>query len=556
MRLNAILICLSSLIIAGSTASSGYAQAAADSPPHYDLAIRLLPDAHRLEASGTLRLPAIRTTRPEIRLTLSELMRDFNVEVLEPASSAGMAGVERREQKGTSIKWTVRPPRPIPAREVVKLRFSYAGGEKLANQFYLGAEVSFASAWGTPWYPLVDGENDKGTGSLRFSVPHGQTVYATGNLRGSSQKAGQGVFQFEIVHPTYFAFAAGNYTIVRRNASVPVAAYLLRPRPNIEQYLNGVSSILDVLTREFGSYPFAEFALVEIPRDLARQASFNAAGVQGFILVNSRAFDAPEAKYVLNFFGHEFAHQWFPNAVALKTPPGLYMEEALAEYGGLRVVETLAGAEAAERYRRTGFEYDPVYSALSYFKLAGAGLDRPLSDLQPTLEHRDLAYSKGFLVFDMLAREIGREKFRRILRDITRRYAFRGITWREFLRAVETGAGRNLSWFYEQWFERTGAPEFQLTWRQEDGKLRGVITQTSPYYQAALEVEAKNSRGARLMRTVRVNGARTNFSFPINFRAETVTLDPHYLVLRWTSEYRTAARAARSPISPRGSSSQ
>lgn len=480
-------------------------------------------------------------------------MRDFNVEVLEPAASAGTAKVERREQNGKSIKWAVRPPRPIPAGEAVKLHFSYAGGEKLANQFYLGSEVSFASAWGTAWYPLVDGENDKGTGSLRFSVPHGQTVYATGNLRGSAQEAGQGNFRFEIVHPTYFSFAAGNYTVVRRNASVPIAAYLLRPRPHIEQYLNGVSSILDVLTQEFGSYPFTEFALVEIPRDLAQRASFNAAGVQGFILINSRAFDAPEVKYVLNFFGHEFAHQWFPNALALKTPPGLYMEEALAEYGALRVVEALAGATAAERYRRTGFEYDPGYSALAYFKLAGAGIDHRLSDLQPTLEHHDLAYNKGFLVFDMLAREIGREKFRRILHGITRRYAFRGITWREFLRAVETGAGRNLRWFYEQWFERTGAPEFQLTWKQENGKLRGVITQTSPYYQATLEVEAKNNRGERLIRAVRVTDSQTTFSFPVNFRVETVTLDPHYLVLRWTSEYRTAARAARTP---RGKASQ
>ena len=223
------------------------------------------------------------------------------------------------------------------------------------------------------------------------------------------------------------------------------------------------------------------------------------------------------------------------------------MEEALAEYGGLRVVETLAGAEAAERYRRTGFEYDPGYSALQYFKLVGAGFDHRLSDLQPKLEHRNLAYNKGFLVFDMLSRELGRERFQRILHGITRRYAFREITWSEFLRAVETGAGRNLRWFYEQWFERTGAPEFQLTWRQGGERLRGVITQTSPYYQATLEVEAKNNQGGRFSRAVRVHGAQTTFSFPANFRAETVTLDPHYLVLRWTPEYRAAANAAHTP---------
>ncbi len=511
----------------------------------YDLDIKVLPAAHRLEATGTMRLPASIKPQADLRLSLSELMHEFTVEVVEPAASAGIAKVERKTVSGKSIKWIVRPLHPISAGQAVLLRFSYAGGEQLANQFYIGSEVSLASAWGTDWYPLVDGENDKGIGTLRFSVPAGQTVYATGNRRSSTQDAERGVFKYEIIHPTYFAFAAGNYTVVRHNGSIPVAAYLLNPRQNMAQYLDGVSRILNVLTQEFGAYPFDEFALVEIPRDLAQKAGFNATGVQGFILINSRAFDAPDVKYVLNFFGHEFSHQWFPNVVALKTPPGLYMEEAMAEYGGLRVVEKLAGADAAELYRRTGFEYDPNYSALGYFKLVGAGIDQPLSNLQPKLEHRNLAYNKGFLVFDMLSRELGREKFQRILRSITRRYAFRQITWNELLQAIETDAGRNLQWFYDQWFKRAGAPEFQLTWKQEAGSLRGVVTQTSPYYQATLEIEAKSKQGQRLIRTVKVSRDETTFSFPVNFRAESVTLDPHYLVLRWTPEYRKAANAAR-----------
>ncbi|MEJ7711622.1 MAG: M1 family aminopeptidase [Pyrinomonadaceae bacterium] len=394
---------------------------------------------------------------------------------------------------------------------------------------------------------MLDGENDQGIGSLRFSVPAGHTVYATGNRRSSPQESEQGIIRFEIIHPTYFAFAAGRYTVVRRNASIPVAAYLLRPRQNIEQYLDGVSRILSVLTREFGAYPFGEFALVEIPRDLANQASFNAAGMQGFILTNSRAFDAPSVDYLLEWYGHEFSHQWFPHAVALKTPPGLYMEEALAQYGGLRVVETLAGAEAADQFRRTGYAPDPIYSALEYFKSVGAGIDYRLSDLQPRMEHRNLAYNKGSLVFDMLSREIGRARFQRLLHNITRRHAFREITWSEFLRAIEVGAGRDLDWFYEQWFERTGAPDLQLTWRQESGRLRGSITQPAPFYQATVEVEARNNQGQRLVRTVRVRGAQTRFAFPVNFRAESVTLDPHYIVLRWSPEYRAAAHAARTP---------
>src|ERR1051325_1523036 len=242
--------------------------------PQYELDIKVLPDAHRLEANGTLRLPRANVSRAEIRLSLSELMQNFTVEVLEPAASAGTVRIEKRDASGSNVKWIVRPVRPIPAGETVRLRFSYAGGERIANQFYIGSEVSFASAWGTDWYPLIDGANDKGIGSLRFYVPAGQTVYANGSRRSSTQEAEQGISRFEIIHPTYFTFAAGNFNTTRRNGSVPIAAYLLKPRQHIERYLDNISRILDVLIKEFGKYPFDEFVIVEIPRDLALKASF------------------------------------------------------------------------------------------------------------------------------------------------------------------------------------------------------------------------------------------------------------------------------------------
>ena len=245
------------------------------------------------------------------------------------------------------------------------------------------------------------------------------------------------------------------------------------------------------------------------------------------------------------WLGHELSHQWFPHAVELRTPPGLYMEEALAEYGGLRVVETIAGPEAARRLRTTGFEYDPIYSALAYFKFVGAGVDHPLADLQPKLEHRNLAYNKGFLVFDMLSREIGRAEFQRILHEITQQHRFQPITWHEFIRATELGAGRNLDWFFEQWFGRSGAPDWQLSWSQQGDTLRGAITQAEPYYRARLKVEVRGSEGRRLVQVVETTGPRVDFVLPVGFRAQSAILDPEYEVLRWTPQYHAAADSVR-----------
>lgn len=518
-------------------------------PIRYDLNVRVVPDARRLEVTGTMKIPAADTARPFIKIALSELMHDLEVEILRPTNSAGNARLENTGVDGGEITWKVFPPQPFAPNEDIELRFSYSGGEKLAYIFYIGPEVSFASAYGTNWYPLVVDQFDRSLGSLKISVPAGQTAIAEGDKRSSPEQEAQGIFVFEITRADYFSFASGKYKTVRRNGTIPLSVYLLSDRENMLQYLDGVAKIFDVLVREFGPYRFNEFKLVEIPRELARQAGFNAATLQGFAYVNSNAFKVPPERFsgLFEWYGHEFSHSWWPHTVAMKRPGGWATEEALAEYGGSRVVETLAGPTLAEKHRRTGYPADPIYSALEYFKLAGEGYDRELSDLPREIKAHNIAYNKGFLVWGMLSREIGTQKFQKILRDITRQYAFQQITLKDFWKEIEKRAGRDLGWFFEQWFERRGAPEFELTWKQETRRVSGVITQTSPSYRATLEVEIEGTEGQRLMNKVEVRGARTEFVLRVKFRVRAVTLDPHYLILRWTPEYHAAAEAARTP---------
>ncbi len=512
-----------------------------DVPPRYSLAVDLFPNDRRLEVSGTVRLAAADTARPDVVLSLSERMGEVRVEIVEPSSIAGVANLERMEGGGTNVKWIVRPPKPFPPRAPILLRFSYSGGGEIATMYYVGPDIAFASAWGTNWYPLVNGAFDEGVGTLTVSAPLGWSVATGGVRRGTAREEARGTFRSSVLHPTYFSFAAGRYTVVRHAGAVPLSAYLLTKRDHIGPYLEGVGGILHTLTGEFGSFPFSALSLVEVPRDLATRAGFNAVGAAGMLMLNSRAFDAPDTKYLLEWLGHELSHQWFPHAVALRTPPGLYMEEALAEYGGLRVVETIAGPAAAKQFRTTGFEYDPIYSALTYFRLVGAGVDRPLDDLQPSLEDRNLAYNKGFLVFDMLSRELGRTEFQRILHDITRRYRFQHITWHEFLDAIERESGRKLDWFFDQWFRRAGAADFQLSWSQEGDTLHGVIAQAEPYYRARLNVDVRGRGGSHMMRIFETTGPRIEFALPVVFPVQSVILDPDYEVLRWTPEYRAAA---------------
>ena len=151
--------------------------------------------------------------------------------------------------------------------------------------------------------------------------------------------------------------------------------------------------------------------------------------------------------------------------------------------------------------------------------------------------HR-LANTKGFILLDMLSQRIGRKKFAAILRRFIIEKTNQTTSWGEFQQAVEAGAGQDIHWFFEQWFARTGAPDYQLTWKQEGKTVRGTVSQTAPYFRARLEVEISGS-GHRLLRTIEIVNGRVEFGWSTPFKVTSVVLDPKYKVLRWLPEFRT-----------------
>jgi hypothetical protein len=538
-------------------ALAGTAWAAPDAAtfPRYDLEVTIDPAARRLAGAGTVRLPATASDRETVALALGELFGELSVEVVAPAASAGPAtttSVVRpwgRPAWGTRV-WTVRPPRPVPAGEPVVLKVAYSGGgEQTGFGFALAPESCFGIGLMTAWYPELEDEPKerlrgvRATGSLRFVVPAGFQVHANGARRSTDGEAARGVFRFEVERPSFFSFGAGRYTISRRAGPVPVSLFLLETRSHTRDYLDGCARVIDVLAREFGPYPHTEFALVELPTAQADAAGFAGANADGFVFANS---DFLDRDFNVAYYGHEVGHQWWGGTVFRKGPKGIYiLDEALAQYGSLRTVEALEGAAAAERYRRTGYPgFFLEYSGRMYLLRSAAGLDHRLDDLPASDNYlcMRMADSKGMLVFDMLSRAIGRDRFRRAMHEVTRKYAYGRVSWEEFLGEVSAAAGRDMGWFYEQWFSRTGAPEWSLEWRQEGGTVRGAIVQAAPFYRATLEVVASGG-GRRVVRAVEVAGARTELAWPVGFRVETVEIDPRFETLRWTPEYRAEAEA-------------
>lgn len=512
-----------------------------DAIPRYELKVRLLPADRRIEAQGTVWLPKSDSPRDSLLLLLNDTMRDFRVEMLKPTANAGEATLEKKESDGGRTEWTIRPAKPIPPGERVLLQFSYAGGEKAAFVFSLGPESSFASGHNDAWYPEVEGENDRGIGSLWLTAPAGYVAISSGTAVHTAADAAEGKFHFEIRRPSYFNFVIGKYSMLPGTGTFPMRILYLQRRQGLQEYLSGCANVLSFLIQLYGPYPYDSFSIVEVPSEQADAADFQGVSLEGGIILASSSF--LNRPFDLGYFAHEIGHQWWGNLVRHTGSAGRNIfDEAMVQYGALRTVEHLEGAYAAEGFRRSGFGG----GAQRYFvSLVPSGHDHRLMDLPPAIS-QDLAWTKGYLALYMLSQQVSAERFQEILHTIVREYTSRPITWEAFQRLVQASTGQDLTWFFSQWFEREGAPKWQVEWKQEGRLLVTTVTQPDPPYRATLKMQVDGTNYERSTFEVTLRDRHTKVSRPVAFRVREVTLDPALEVLHWTPEWESKS-AIRGP---------
>lgn len=507
-------------------------------PTEYNLDVVLVPDTHRLEVTGAITLPAEAIVRNTVEFGLRNDLGAPSIEVVKPDSCAGAVELrelgEDKELQGTK-RWELKPRVPFPAGTNVAFKITYAGGEETNGKgfFNVGPEGSFGNGGISAWYPNFG--YHRAVGTLKFKVPKPLVVKATGQLKAQRDVGETVVYEFNVTKPSVFDFVAGNYVVIKRKEGrIPVILYLFKHREREDEMLAGTSRIMEVLENEFGPYPFGEFAIVESPTAPSQGAGFLGVAFNGFFLARTDFLD--RNTFDLWYFGHELTHQWFPYLVGHKGEGNdTMMTEALAQYGGLRALEDLAGSAAAEHFRREG--------GRDALRLMAGGYDYPLGSLPDDHAAYTLSNTKGDFVYDMLSRAVGRDKFRTALHHVTTKCAYGALTWAEFLQEIEKTSGQNLGWFYEQWFAHPGAPVLTVQWSQTAGELKYTIVQEKPAFRLTMPIQVEFSDGTASMQDAQVKSEKDDFTLKITKPVHAVRLDPHYSVFHATPEQKAEAVA-------------
>jgi hypothetical protein len=150
-----------------------------------------------------------------------------------------------------------------------------------------------------------------------------------------------------------------------------------------------------------------------------------------------------------NVVTHEIGHDWFPMIVGSNERVYMWMDEGFNTF-----INTFSEArrypENGDQMKRSANDRNGIEQEMR------AGVDQPVNINPDRIDPNLLgssAYAKPSVGLQLLRQEIlGPEAFDDAFRTYIRRWAFKHPTPADFFRTMEDASGRQLGWFWREWF--------------------------------------------------------------------------------------------------------
>jgi len=167
------------------------------------------------------------------------------------------------------------------------------------------------------------------------------------------------------------------------------------------------------------------------------------------------------------------------------------------------------------------------------------------------------SYAKGGRVLHMLRKELGDAAFFEGLKVYLNEHAFQSVEIHDLRLAFEKVSGRDLQWFFNQWFLSSGHPELVVKIQNEGNNLTLYTKQLQdtayfPVYQLYVPIEIWTRSGCET-RILAIHSLSDTFRFPISETPKMVLWDADASLLafteintsrsQWIAQYHLATKA-------------
>ena len=301
------------------------------------------------------------------------------------------------------------------------------------------------------WFPMTGYQTDRFTAEIHIRVPQGMKVFSSG-AQGASHSATLAdgkpgdQFDFNWTKPGFpGTVIAGRYVGPATAGPGNVKVYLTVSHQNSgNEVAQTAAKEYDFFTGSFGAPETSHLNVVEMPDDaLPAVWAPELAAVMG-----ARIADKSGVRLLAN----TIAHQWWGSEVSPRTLNDAWITNGMARYGELMYLEDDSGKSAL----RTALQ-DVSAGALAYdtIPLSSSGRLNPFSP-----EFQSMSLEKGAMIFHMLRGEIGDKAFLATLKGVLSQFTDSSIRAADFEKVAEAQSQQQLTPFFAQWIDGTGAPQF------------------------------------------------------------------------------------------------
>jgi hypothetical protein len=429
---------------------------------------------------------------------------------------------------------------PLPKGKPTTLTFTYDGrltgqeespvyGIKFAA---IQSDIAYL-LYPARWFPVNGYSADRFTSDLHITVPSGYQVIASG-LGSSQPSGGKTVFNFSFNKPSFpgsIAVVQGDPVKVS-SEGVTTSIYFRSKQSMANAYGDETGKVMTFLSGLYGLAPQANLTLVE-----TEDGTPNGYSAPGIIFLSPRGIGNQVAGRLL---ANQLAHQWWETLVSPVDRDHLWLENGNARYAELLWDEHANGSGAMEQDL-----HDTYVEALTVDNPPMIQAGR-LDDYSP--EYWALTAGKGAAMLNMLRTVIGADNFNKLMTGFPEKYAWQSVSTVDFRKMAEQISGQNLQYFFVQWLESSGAPEFKMEYTvfrtQKGFRVMGKITQDLDTFQMPVDLKIETEGNPETKR-IDVVGTSSEFTVDTFGKPKTVTIDPAGAVLRWSPAMRVAVAIKR-----------
>ena len=511
----------------------------------YQIDAELTPHTHKISARAKVKFTALE----DISSATFELHNGLRV--TKVTDDAGKTLSAERIAQDFTVR--VQLSKPLNKDSSTTLTFEYDGtldtaddspvqGLKLAS---INDETSYLLYAGR-WFPVNAYGINRFTATMNITVPAHMVVIGSGRETAGGTSASKKTsasslptktFTFVWDKPSFpGTIVAGTFQEFKSDeAGVDLHVFFKPVHQNLgAMYAETAIKEFTYYVTLYGAAPSTSLKVVEIPDDTVPSA-----WAPEMAAVASRAVTE---KVNYRLLANTIAHQWWGVSVSPATIDDWWMCDGFARYSEARYVENAAGSNGLEEVVK-----DMSVGALAYDSVPLATIGK-LDMFSP--EFQSLATDKGAMILHMLRWVEGDQKYDQTMRTFAAKYAGKSASLDDFTAIAEQTYGDKLTWFFTQWLDSTGAPEFKTKYtvyrlgNNKGFRVVGEITQDLDLFRMPVELKI-DTDGKTEEKRIEVVGTDSAFAIETFGKPRRISIDPDNRVLRNSPDVKLRADIQR-----------